>query len=834
MNPGPDRCFRTSVIALAIVALLTTPVFTIDAVAQAGVLEEVVVTARKREESLQETPVAVSAFNGAQLQDAGLNDLTDVSKIVPNLTANVGAGGGSIQLFVRGVGARNSGANFDGGVAIYQDGVYLSRPDGAILDSVDIQSVQVLRGPQGTLFGKNSTGGAILYNTNKPVDEFEGYAEINAGNHGRLNIQGTVNLPLVDDVLYSRLSLYSTERDGLMEDQFGRDDYNDVDRWGGQLQLRALAGNSVVVDINGQYGEVDQASRGQKCRLATGVPGAGWQGELQNEFIIEPSTGQSIHEHCEDSNRLDSDEFLSALVEGISPKYEAETSSLSATVDWEIGDRSLKSISAWRNVEAGQQDDVYFTGIPMVLRLNYGYPISEPRNTDWYSQEFQLTGYALEETLTYVVGIFASNEETDAGTAVGAQGPFFGALFDPDTAFYTAQAVELLTDNTAYAAFSQAEWAFRDDWNLTLGLRYTWEERKLDRNAYDADPFDLSTGAMPTDLLGDGRFWEFPDGPQSFNPSHSHFLTSALQEDVSNDDWSPMGSIQYLFQDVGAIDVGSVYFTIATGFLSGGLSESLDLDGNIAEYDPEEVVNYELGSKLDLFGGTLRVNTALFYTDYQDRQLTSIGVNPETGSISSRTVNAKEANILGFELETTWLPLDNLQLTFNFAFNEGDIEEFDDFTISTAGESGLEGCQENIDVGGGNLIDVCPVDRSDEDLPALPTQIYYLAGQYTWNTEVGDLVARIDAAYSEDINTCFDYASCAWRNGKGLEVDSFSLGARLTWFSQSGDWRVTAWGNNLTDYDYKAGGQPLVSTTETISYEWNIPRTYGVELAYTW
>ena len=160
-----------------------------------------------------------------------------------------------------------------------------------------------------------------------------------------------------------------------------------------------------------------------------------------------------------------------------------------------------------------------------------------------------------------------------AGNAVGAQGPFFGALFDPDTAFYTAQAVELLTDNTAYAAFSQAEWAFRDDWNLTLGLRYTWEERKLDRNAYDADPFDLSTGAMPTDLLGDGRFWEFPDGPQSFNPSHSHFLSSALQEDVSNDDWNPMGSIQYLFEDVGAIDVGSAYFTIATGFLSGGLSQ---------------------------------------------------------------------------------------------------------------------------------------------------------------------------------------------------------------------------------------------------------------------
>jgi iron complex outermembrane receptor protein len=834
MNPIKNSLPKLSLVVPIISGLPVAPVIGTKALAQSGVLEEVVVTARKREESLQETPVAVSAFNGAQLQDAGLNDLTDMSKIVPNLTASVGAGGGSIQLFVRGVGARNTGANFDGGVSIYQDGVYLSRPDGAILDSVDIQSVQVLRGPQGTLFGKNSTGGAILYNTNKPVGEFEGYAEVNAGNYDRLNTQVTVNVPLVDEALYSRLSLYSTERDGLMEDQFGRD-FNDVDRWGGQLQLRALAADDVVIDINGQYGEVDQASQGQKCRVATGVPGAGWQGELQNEFIIVPSTGQSIQEHCEDSNQLKRDRFLSALVGNIPPKYKAETSSLSATVDWELGEaHSLKSISAWRNVEAGQQDDVYFTGIPLVLRLNYGYPISEPRNTDWYSQELQLTGYALEDALTYVVGVFASNEETDAGNAVGAQGPFFGALFDPNTAFYTAEAAELLTDNTAYAAFSQVEWAFRDDWNLTLGLRYTWEERKLDRNTYAADPSSLSAGTAPIDVLGDGRFWNFPDGPESFNASHTHIPASALKEDISNDDWNPMGSIQYLFGGVGAIDTGSAYFTIATGFLSGGLSESLDLEGNIPEYDPEEVVNYELGTKLDMFCGTLRVNTALFYTDYQNRQLTSIGVNPETGSISSRTVNAAESTILGFELETTWLPLDNLQLTFNFAFNEGDIDEFDDFTIVSAGESGLEECAENIDVGGGNLIDVCPVDRSDEDLPSLPKQVYYLAGQYTWKTAIGDIVARLDASYSEDINTCFDYASCVWRGGKGLEVDAFSVGARLTWFSRDGGWRVTAWGENLTDYDYKAGGQPLISTTETLSYQWNTPRTYGVELAYTW
>ncbi len=819
-------------LGLAITSLLATPLVSTQALAQSATLEEVLVTARKREESLQKTPVAVSAFNGTQLQDAGLNDLTDMSKIVPNLSANPGAGGGAIQLFVRGVGARNTGANFDGGVAIYQDGVYLSRADGAILDSIDIQSLQVLRGPQGTLFGKNSTGGAILYDTNKPVDSVEGYAEINVGNYDRLDGQVTVNVPLVDEALYSRLSLYSTQRGGLMEDQLGRK-FRDVDRWGGQLQLRALATDSVTVDVNSQYGKVDQTSTAQKCEIATGVPGTGWQAGLQDTFIIQPSTGLTIQEHCAQSNQLDEDRFLSALVGGIKPIYKSQSTSLSATVDWEIDDAlSLKSISAWRNIEAGQQDDVYFTGIPMVLRLNYGYPIAEPRNTDWFSQELQLTGFALDASLTYVLGVFVSSEETDAGTAVGAQGPFFNSLNNPNWAFYTAEATELLTKNTAYAAFSQVEWAVNEDWNVTVGLRYTREERELDRNAYAVDPTDLSTGAQPTLQLG--RFWDFPDGPASFNSSHSHILSSSLQGDVSNDDWNPMASVQYLFGDVGAINTGSVYLTIATGFLSGGLSESLDLDGNIPTYDPEQVVNFELGSKLDMFDGTLRVNTALFYTDYKDRQLTSIGVNPVTGSIAARTINAAKSSIMGLELETVWLPIENLQLIFNAAFNEGDIEEFDDLSIFAAGESGLAGCTVNIDVGGGNLVDACPVDRSDEDLPSLPTQIYYLAGQYTWNTGIGSIVARVDASYSEDINYCFDYASCLWRDGEGLVSDAFSLGARVTWLSPEADWRLTVWGDNLTDYEYRNGGTPLIGTTQTNSYEENAPRTYGVELAYTW
>ena len=273
-----------------------------------------IVTARKREESLQESPVAVSVMSGAALEESGMRDIIKLAEVVPNLAFNTGGAGGAAAPTIRGVGARNNGANFDSGVAIYLDGVYVSRADGAILDNVDIQSVQVVRGPQGTLFGKNATGGAIIYATNKPTEVFEGHAEIDAGNYGRQDGQLTVNVPLIDETLYSRASLYSTHRDGYVEDVVSGDDFGNVDRWGGQAQLRWLASERLLVDLNGLYGKVDQTTAGWQCQPALGVPGSGWLSGLQDDPIIIPSTGKSFLEHCQDSNILDKDEIYTPLV----------------------------------------------------------------------------------------------------------------------------------------------------------------------------------------------------------------------------------------------------------------------------------------------------------------------------------------------------------------------------------------------------------------------------------------------------------------------------------------------------------------------------------------
>jgi iron complex outermembrane receptor protein len=172
------------------------------------VLEEVIVTARKRQESLQETPVAVTALGAAALREAGVRNLSDLNQVAPNIEVQAGNGnaGGIANIYIRGIGQRNTGPNIDSGVGIYIDDVYLGRPDGGLLDINDISSVQVLRGPQGTLFGKNTTGGALVFTTNRPGEEFEGSIEARLGNYDRMDIAGVLNVPLTDTV-FTRFSV---------------------------------------------------------------------------------------------------------------------------------------------------------------------------------------------------------------------------------------------------------------------------------------------------------------------------------------------------------------------------------------------------------------------------------------------------------------------------------------------------------------------------------------------------------------------------------------------------------------------------------------------------
>lgn len=816
--PSTRLLFSRATLAVAVASTLPA----IPAAAQDMVLEEVVVTARKRAESLQETPVAVTALDAAALREAGVRNLADLNQVAPSIDVASANGNAPLaNVYIRGVGQRNSGANIDSGVGIYIDEVYVGRPDGALLDLNDIQSVQVLRGPQGTLFGKNTTGGALVFTTNKPTDEFEGSVGGRVGNYDRLDGDFVLNLPLTD-TLWTRLSGVARSRDGYIDNLYDGKDYMNEDRQSLVWQTRFVPTEDLTFDLNLNWAETDQTMRPQKCQLVPDV--MGWQAQVFNTLAIVPDTGMTVDEHCAlaaeagDANTVISD---------LGGDYYAENKGASLTAEWVLNDTlSLKSITAWRGTEASQNDDLDSIGIPFLHRTNTVHPsMNGPAETDQYSQELQLVGSGFDERLQYVTGLYWFREETAGRINLNYLGPFDHAI--ADLFFLNATASSLTADNKAWAAFAQAEWEFNDNWRATLGLRYTDEERELTRDNWSIDPTTLDLNGGPVTPLG-GGLYAVQRPSFEYNPDFGFTHVDLAEGKTSNSDVTPMASLQYLIGESDWIDQGSLYLTYSEGFLSGGLSETPT--GELEEFEPEEVENWELGFKLDLMDRRLRVNGALFSTDYKNRQLTTLVINPETSSPSGATINAAKSSIDGLELETNFLATDKLLLTFNMTLADGDIEEFDDTQIGIADTSmpPAPGCiRADLSL---LQVDACPNDRSDENLPRLAEQTYLLAAQYTVETGIGTFLPRIQASWKMDMEFCFDSASC--RSGLWFEDEQFELSARLTWISRDENWVGSLYGTNLTDEEYIVGGTALVESEGVGGVAYAPPRMYGAELEY--
>jgi iron complex outermembrane receptor protein len=816
------RSVANSVQVIALAGLVF-PLFPQPLSALDNVLEEVIVTARKREESLQETPVAVTALGAAALREAGVRNLSDLNTIAPNIEVQSANGNAPLaNIYIRGIGQRNTGPNIDSGVGIYIDEVYLGRPDGALLDLNDIASVQVLRGPQGTLFGKNTTGGALVFTTNRPTEEFGGAVEVRVGNYDRLDANAVLNIPLSDKVM-TRLSVTSINRDGYIDNAWDGEDYVDEKRLNVIGQLRWLATDTLTVDLNLNYADTEQKARPQKCVPVPGV--VGWQAVLFDNIQVVPSTGRTYDDFCQDAADT-GDEY--DVISDLGGDYEAENKGASLVAEWEINDNlSLKSVTAWRYTDAAQDDELDHTALPWLHRTQLVHPDSSNRETDQYTQEFQLTGAAFDDRLQYVAGVYYFNEQTDGNRAVNLLGPYdpgIGGLF-----MMNATSTLLEAENTAWAVFSQLEWSFSDNWRTTLGVRYTDEERELERTRYLIIPetLDANGGLVLPAFTG---AWVVDRSVFEYNPQFSFGFSDFTKADVGDDDTSFMGSVQYLIDEAGAIDGGSVYLTYSEGFLSGGLSEAPS--GDLDTFEPEEVENWELGIKLDLLDRRLRVNAALFNADYTNRQLTTLVINPRTQSPAPDTINAAKSTIRGLELETTWLATDKLELTFNATFNDSDIDEFDDIQLRTVerGSEPAPECFSRTDLAF-VVVDECHKDRSNENLPRLPEETYFLAAQYSLETAAGTFIPRIQASYKKDIDYCFDATSC--ETGMWLEDEQFDLSARLTWISSDGNWIGAVYGSNLTEETNIVGGTALTESAGVGGYAYTAPRMYGAELKYS-
>jgi iron complex outermembrane recepter protein len=433
--------------------------------AQSGVLEEVIVIARKREESLQETPVAVTAVGQDALREANIRDLGDLTRVVPGLDTR--SGDKYAAFSIRGVGSRGGkSVATDPAVGVYVDGIFIPRSDSQLVDVVAMQNIQVLRGPQGTLFGKNTAGGALLLTTVKPEQEFGGELSTDIGNLNRFNVAGNINVP-VSDSLALRFTVDSRSRDGYMDDFNTGIDYGNEDKIAYAGQARWFATDTLTADFLLFHSEQSENAAPQTCRLADNPGGTPLQ------TFTAPGDPRLLPEVCQQSWELADSKQVVMDPAGV--KWEMESTMAGMTLEWELGRGTLKSISGylsqenisnWRDQDATSLFSI--TNLELVLDQMDANNIDSDEEREFFTQELQFSSSAFDDRLDYTTGVFYSREEivnNPLGNILSPAG-FLGipigdsvSVLPPSIAgFRTSSLADY--ENTTWAAFVQGTWHF--------------------------------------------------------------------------------------------------------------------------------------------------------------------------------------------------------------------------------------------------------------------------------------------------------------------------------------------------------------------------------------
>jgi len=612
---GHDRTKHTrkslnTALAAALLAIVATPATaqSTGTEEQEGMLEEVIVTAQRREQTLQEVPMAVSAFTGADLEALQADNLDALQGAVPNLNLVQGRGSNSsVNAYIRGVGQPDALQTFDPAVGVYLDDVYMSRIQGALFKLYDIERIEVLRGPQGTLYGKNTPGGAIRLITRTPGDEFEAQAGLLVGDYGRVQARARVAGPLSDDFSIG-LSVLHDERDGFVTDPLDGREYNNEDTTVARLKGSWDVTDKVNIVFSADYTKED-------VRLTLGRPVALMYSVNYNAdfsgFTVVPRYFPETGDWNYDSSTSMTDR----------PTQETDHWGGNVTVTWDINDRTtLKSITAYRDLETFSYIDIDASTLELGDVL-----VSLDQNQ--FSQEFQLLGNNGDD-LNWVVGAYYLNEQV----------PSHQEAYADDFIQYVGFPVSFLRtidddlETTSYAVFGQVDWAFADRWSLGVGLRWTREEKDYFR-----------TNSTFSNILGNADpFFEFTDSD-------------------SWSDWTPTVTLDYAMSDAVRF-----YGRIAKGFKSGGFNGRANLPSDVSTFDPETVWTTEIGAKTTLAGGRVRANYALFSSTYDDFQArVSVG---EGIDLSLPVLNAAKLDIKGAEFELTWLPIDPLALSTQIGY----------------------------------------------------------------------------------------------------------------------------------------------------------------------
>ena len=598
---------------------------------------DIVVTAEKRAVSVQKVPIAITALTGESLAQNGVNDISKLAESVPNF--DFGEAFGAAKLAIRGIGYSNLSTGAEGSVAYNLNDVYIARPAGQIGNFYDVQRVEVLRGPQGTLYGRNATGGLVNIYTNRPTDEWTGYGQVTVGNYNDMIVEGAAGGPLNEDVGV-RFAFFGENRDGYGKNIISGNDVDDAKTRAARLTLALKPASNLDVTIIGDIGRERSSGRGTRLiaqRGLTGEPGvsglptAGVQ--LGGTVVIK-----------------DYD-----IASDIDPRYRRDSGGITVDAKLDLGSVTLRSISAWRHTQFSLNSDLDGSS----LGLNQ---IFYNENSDVYSQEFNVNYTSDRVNLTAGGFMFIEDLRGFFWTPLAYDATTF-ALSPGDWRANYGAGGHLKT--TALAGFAQLSFRATDRLTLVVGGRYS-TEKKTDTDLY-------------TDFVTSTRYLDSADF-DNFNPPFAAPFKSSKRWNS----FTPKVGINFQMSPQTLL-YGSVSKGFKAGLFNLGGTQVIPVAGggvvlNNPPVDPETVWAYEAGLKTRLFDDMLRLNVAGFYYDYSDLQLTKIdGQNVVL-------TNAAAAELYGIEVETTFKPTDRLTLNLNGSWLHS---KFTEFTNSDQGRPGL-------------------------------------------------------------------------------------------------------------------------------------------------
>ncbi|WP_035482671.1 TonB-dependent receptor [Gallaecimonas xiamenensis] len=705
-------------------------------------LEVIEVTARRTSENLQSVPVAVTSLSAEQMSQRGVEDLADVQWYSPNTTLQVSRGTNStLTAYIRGIGQQDPLWGFEPGVGIYIDDIYIARPQGAVMDILDVQRIEVLRGPQGTLYGRNTIGGAVKYVTKKLHGDPELYVQGTLGSYNQRDFKIAGQMPL-SDTFWAGFAYGTFNRDGFGEfKNTGADNY-DKDIQAGRLSLAWYPSDDLSFSFMADRTWDDSNAKGG--------------------YRLTPSlvTGQQPY-----GNVFDSDTSMPT-------DNSVETGGEALTITYNINnDWTFKSITAHRDGDTDTNIDFDSTSQPAL-------DIPALYDDKQFTQEFQLN--------------FDNGNWQAVGGLYYLDGEACGV-------FETVLGLQGLTvenggcvDTKSLAAYAQASFPLAKDLSMTLGGRYTRDEK-------DADVYRYV-------YLG----IRYPHD----QPTTPFAVQSDFADSATFNRFSPRVGLEYQLSD----DI-MAYGSYTNGFKSGGFdmraNKSVNPDAD-APYDPEIVDTYELGFKAEWFNHRLRTNVAAFYSDYDDMQITvQRAVNNNT-DVASQVLNAGKADIKGLELEATLAATDALQIIANAGYVDAEFKRVDYFDPNL-----------------GQVTDVSDL----WSFANTPDWTGSLLAQYNLEAFGGDMVVSGGVNYRSKTQI-FEVPSM-------LDFGSVTLwNASIAWYKDN--WEVQLTGRNLTDKEYRLAGYnfaavrdsngnvtgPGLGGEDTIVGYYGDPRTVSLSVGY--